>query len=89
MCYTDVHQQVIQKKGNTMFPSDQRHFKDWNEASLFIQAIGETGRAGIEGAEVWSGPNRDIFIDDDIVVEGNVDFNDYELLGTVTEVFLS
>ena len=72
-----------------MFPAYQRHFKDWNEAASFLNAIDETVKAGIEGAEVWSGPNRDIFIDDDIVVEGNVDFNDYELLGTVTEVFLS
>ena len=72
-----------------MFPSYQRHFRDWNEAASFLNAIDGTVKAGIEGAEVWSGPNRDIFIDDDYIVEGNVDFNDYELLGTVTEVFLS
>ncbi len=77
------------KKGITMFPSYQRHFRDWNEAASFLNAIDETVKAGIEGAEVWSGPNRDIFLDDDYIVEGNVDFNDYELLGTVTEVFLS
>ena len=77
------------KKGITMFPSYQRHFRDWNEAASFLNAIDGTVKAGIEGAEVWSGPNRDIFIDDDYIVEGNGDFDGYELLGTVTEVFLS
>lgn len=89
MCYTDVHQQVVQKKGITMFPSYQRHFKDWNEAASFLNAIDETVMAGIAWSDVWSGPNRDIFLDDDYIVEGNGDFDGYELLGTVTEVFLS